>query len=428
MQPCELTATEAAGAMRAGRLTSEQLVASCLERIAQRDGDVRAFSLVDPGHALAQARARDRESPRGPLHGIPVAVKDMIDTCDLSTQYNSPIFAGHRPARDAACVGALRAQGAVILGKTDTHEFAAAGRLPATRNPHDLRCTAGGSSAGSGAAVAASMAPLALGTQTGGSTIRPAAFCGVFGMKPTFGEVSFEGAKPFSVSLDTIGWMARSVADLALLADALGVSREPWRRRDLVAGMRIGLCRTPMWDQAEPDSQQAVERAAAVLARAGAVVEEVILPPPFERMNEYHDIVMQGEGRAAFRDLYLAYPALLHDEFKAKVENRLGITTAMLRDAKDVIAASRPVFDGIARAYDAILTPSAPGEAPQRLDTTGMATFSRTWTAMHVPCIAIPFGRGRRGLPVGVQLVGPRYSDVALLGTAHAIAAELAGA
>jgi Asp-tRNA(Asn)/Glu-tRNA(Gln) amidotransferase A subunit family amidase len=425
-KPCGLSATEAAAAIREGRLSSEALVNSCLERIRERDGELRAFSYVDPDHALAQARERDVEPSRGALHGIPVAVKDTIDTFDLPTQHNSPIFAGHRPGKDAACVRILRALGAVILGKTDTHEFAAAGRLPATRNPHDLRCTAGGSSSGSAAAVADFMAPLALGTQTGGSTIRPASFCGIFGMKPTYNEVSFEGARVFSVSLDTIGWMARSVADLALLAEAFGVGRSRWQPRQSVTGLSIGLCRTPMWHEAEPDSREAVERAAAVLRQAGAGVEDLELPASFAEMNALHDIVMQGEGRSAFRDLYLAYPQLLHDEFKAKVEDRLGISPARLTEARDLIAASRPVFDRLAGGFDAVLTPAVPGEAPERLDTTGMATFNRTWTAMHAPCIALPFATGRRGLPVGVQLVAPRGADLALLGVAQAVAGCLA--
>jgi Asp-tRNA(Asn)/Glu-tRNA(Gln) amidotransferase A subunit family amidase len=421
----QLTASEAARAIEAGELTSEQLVTACLERIRERDGAVRAFAAVDEDLALAQARARDCEPARGPLHGIPIAVKDTIQTTGLPTQYNSPIFVNHRPAADACCVRTLRARGAVILGKTDTHEFAAAGRLPATRNPHDLRCTAGGSSSGSAAAVADDMVPLALGTQTGGSTIRPAAFCGIFGMKASFAATSFEGARTFSPTLDTLGWFARSVDDLALMADALGVLRDGWRRRETAAGLRIALCRTPMWSQAEPAAQETLLESAEKLRRAGAVVEDLDLGAPFDQLNAWHDIVMQGDGRAAFLDLYVAFPALLHDEFKAKVENRLGITPRQLLDARDAIAACQPLFDALAAPYDAVLTPSAPGEAPQSLETTGMATFSRMWTALHVPCITVPAGRGPRGLPLGVQLVGPRLTDPALLGVAHAVAERL---
>ena len=426
MDATRLTASEAARAIEAGELTSEQLVSACLERIRDRDRDIRAFASVDEELALAQARARDREPARGPLHGIPVAVKDTIQTADLPTQYNSPIFEGHRPGADACCVRTLRGRGAVILGKTDTHEFAAAGRMPATRNPHDLRCTAGGSSSGSGAAVADHMVPLALGTQTGGSTIRPAAFCGTFGMKPSFGETSFEGARTFSPWLDTLGWFARSVDDLALMAAALGVLRDGWRRRATVAGLRIALCRTPMWPEAETAAQDVLLESADKLRRAGVVVEDLDLGAPFDQLNAWHDIVMQGDGRAAFLDLYVAYPDLLHDEFKAKVENRLGITPRQLLDARDAVAAARPAFDALATPFDAVLTLSAPGEAPQSLETTGMATFSRIWTALHVPCITVPAGHGPRGLPLGVQLVGPRLTDAALLGVAHAVAGCLA--
>jgi Asp-tRNA(Asn)/Glu-tRNA(Gln) amidotransferase A subunit family amidase len=183
-----------------------------------------------------------------------------------------------------------------------------------------------------------------------------------------------------------------------------------------------------MWEQAEEDSRAAVERAAAVLQAAGATVEELELPGSFVEMNALHDVVMQGEGRTAFRDLYLAYPRLLHDDFKAKVEDRLGISPRRLLEARDAIAVNRPVFDRLAAGFDAVLTPAVPGEAPESLETTGLAIFNRTWSAMHVPCITVPFARGGRGLPVGVQLVGPRYGDIALLGVAHAVAGCLATA
>ncbi|MFC1822621.1 amidase [Thermodesulfobacteriota bacterium] len=428
MKLCELTASEASRKIQGGSLSIEEYLRSCLERIQERDEEVKAFTYVNKEDAILQARELDKAPSRGPLHGIPVAVKDMIDTCDMPTGHNSPIFYGHQPSQDAACVRIVRALGGIIIGKTDTHEFAAAGRMPATRNPHNLRCTPGGSSSGSAAAVADFMAPLAFGTQTGGSTIRPAAFCGIYAMKPTYNEVSREGAKVFSVSMDTIGWFSRSVEDLALLAEALGVGREPWKPRESVKDFRIGLCRTPMWEEADPETQQAVEKAANLLENAGAKVEEISLDKPFDKMNDYQDVLMQGEGRAAFRDLYLAYPHLLHDEFKEKVENKKGITTEQFAEAQDIIAASRPRFDQLASPYDAILTPAAPGEAPESLQTTGMAIFNRTWTALHIPCIALPYAQGPRGLPVGVQLVGPRYSDIKLLNTAHAIDGVLSSA
>jgi Asp-tRNA(Asn)/Glu-tRNA(Gln) amidotransferase A subunit family amidase len=206
MEPWQLTAAAAAARLREGRLTAEALVRSCLERIAEREAVVKAWTFLDPRQAIAAAREVDKAQTMGALHGLPVGVKDMIETADMPTTYNSPIYQGHRPGRDAACVGIARGEGAVILGKTDTVEFAAAGRRALTRNPHDAARTPGGSSSGSAAAVADGMVPLAFGTQTGGSTIRPASFCGIYGMKPTHGVVNTEGAKRYSHTLDTIGW------------------------------------------------------------------------------------------------------------------------------------------------------------------------------------------------------------------------------
>jgi Asp-tRNA(Asn)/Glu-tRNA(Gln) amidotransferase A subunit family amidase len=246
-------------------------------------------------------------------------------------------------------------------------------------------------------------------------------------MKPTWAEVSFEGAKGFSPSLDTLGWMARSVADLGLLALALGVGRGNWVARTTVAGMNLAVCRTPMWAELEPDAASHFDQSVARLAAAGARVVDLELPGEFADLNAWHDVVMQGEGRASFRDLYLAHPELLHEEFKAKVENHLGIEPLQLARARDIIASLRPVFDRLAGPFDAVLTPSAPGQAPRDLTTTGMATFSRSWTALHVPCITLPAGRGDRGLPLGLQLVGPRFADLSLLGAAAAIETVLSG-
>ncbi|MBM3522792.1 MAG: amidase, partial [Alphaproteobacteria bacterium] len=226
MELWRLTASEAARKMGAGKLTSEAYIAACLARIAARETLVRAFAHIDAEAALAKARARDRETRRGPLHGIPVAVKDVIDVAGQPTQHGSPLYTGFRPAQDADCVALLRAAGAVILGKTETLEFAAGGRKPPTRNPHDPEHTPGGSSSGSAAAVADFMVPLALGTQTGGSTIRPASFCGIYAMKPSFGRVSLEGIKHYAPSLDTVTWFARSASDLALAAQAIGAVAE----------------------------------------------------------------------------------------------------------------------------------------------------------------------------------------------------------
>lgn len=272
-----LTASEASARLAAGTLSAEALARACLDRIASQDAALKAWAFVDPDHAIRAARELDKQPRRSALHGVPVAVKDMIDTADMPTGHNSPLFQGHRPGQDAAIVATLRAAGALILGKTDTTEFAAAGRNAATGNPHDPARTSGGSSAGSAAAVADGHVPLALGTQTGGSTIRPASFCGAYALKPSWSAVSREGAKLYSISLDTVSWYARSVADLDLVADLFGL---PGNLAPVASakGLRIGLCRSPEWASAEPESRAALMEAAARFAAAGAEVTDLDLP------------------------------------------------------------------------------------------------------------------------------------------------------
>jgi Asp-tRNA(Asn)/Glu-tRNA(Gln) amidotransferase A subunit family amidase len=422
-----LSASEAAELIRAGHRSVEDLARSCLERIAGRDAEIRAWAYLDPDRVMAEARELDKTPVKGPLHGIPIGVKDMIDTKDMPTQHNSPIYRGHRPGVDAACITTLRAAGALIFGKTDTVEFASGGRKALTRNPYDRSRTPGGSSSGSAAAVADFHVPLALGTQTGGSTIRPASFCGVFAMKPTWGVVNREGLKVYSVTLDTLGWFGRSVADLALLCDAFGIEDDAPAKPFALSTARIALCRSPAWEEAEPATREALARAASQLRAAGASVVELDLPRSFDRLGEVQTIVMHGEGRAAFWSEYRAHFELLHDDFRAKVENRDGITRAMLRGAYDAAAQCRIEFDAIAAEFDAILTPSAVGEAPVGLASTGAATFNRIWTLLHVPCVNIPGATGPNGLPVGVTLTGPRFTDRRLLVVAEAAAPAIGG-
>ena len=292
----ELGAADAAAMIRAGTLTAERLVRACLDRIDARDPEIRAWTYVDRDHVLRQARELDRGTHRGPLHGIPIGVKDMIDTADMPTQHNSPIYVGHRPGQDAAAVSTLRAAGAVILGKTDTTEFAAAGRQSWTRNPHDPARTPGGSSAGSAAAVADHQVPLALGTQTGGSTIRPASFCGIFALKPTWGAVSREGVKLYSATLDTLTWFARAVPDLELMCDVFDIHDDAPPAAATVAGLRIAVCRTPAWPEAEPGTPEALQDAAERLARAGATVTPLDLPPEFDALGGMQHIVHARRG------------------------------------------------------------------------------------------------------------------------------------
>ena len=425
MDTWQLGAAQASAAMAAGQLTSEQLTSACLERIAAREPLVHAWAHLDAEHALAQARARDREPRRSALHGIPIGFKDVIRTCDLPTRHNSPIYAGHQPNEDASCVATLRALGAVVLGKTETLEFACGGQFPPTRNPLDLERTPGGSSSGSGAAVADGMVPLALGTQTGGSTIRPASFCGVYAMKPTLGRVSTEGSKSYAVHLDTIGFFGRSVADLRLLAQAYRLTDSTVPAAVPLRALKIGLCRTRLWAEADTDAQAALEAAAQLLREAGAEVRDLALSEQFDGINRFQDEIMQDGGRSVFLSEYFQAPALLHDDFKAKVHNHLGLTPEMMRKALDTVSLCRMEFEQAMEGLDAVLTLSAPGIAPMGLHTQGMATFNRMWTALQVPCISIPGMLGDHGMPIGMQLVQRRYDDERLLDVAQALAPVL---
>ncbi|NBC21976.1 MAG: amidase [Gammaproteobacteria bacterium] len=419
------TATGILRAIEAGELTTAEAVAACLAVIDGKEEEIRAFAHVAADAARERAAEIDAAPGGGLLRGVPVAVKDVIDTADMPTEYGSPLYRGHRPARDAACVAVLRAEGAVVLGKAQTVEFASLGRTADTVNPHHHRHTPGGSSSGSGAAVAAGMVPVALGTQTGGSTIRPASFCGVAGMKPTFGTVPVEGMKAYAPSLDTVGWMARCVADLALVARAFRIDRDAGGAYTGLRG-RIGFWRTPYWEAAGPDTRQALEETAAALRAAGIEVSEVSAPEGAERLNEAQDVIMHGEGRTAFLSEYLRWPRELHAEFVAEVENSRGIDGAALARAADYLGALRPRFDQAMEDYDAWLVPAVPGEAPAGLSSTGDAVFNRLWTGLHAPAVTLPGFTGSQGLPVGIQLVAGRYRDARLLATAARVEEVLA--
>lgn len=312
--PHALTAAKAASLIAKGELDSETLVRSCLERIAHREPQVRAWAQVDADGALRAAREADKQRqakvhPLGPLHGVPIGVKDVIAVEGLRAEYNSEIYLGHLADADAAVVALLRAAGAVVLGKTETVELAAwGGRVAPTANPRDLSRTPGGSSSGSAAAIADFMIPLALGTQTGGSMIRPASYCGVVGFKPTFGAVSNEGVKPYAAMLDTIGWYARSVEDAAMLARVLDVSDDPIPAPPSPERLHIGLCRTPYWGRAMPETRTVLTEASRRLSEAGAVVTDVELGEDFARLDELRQTVMWAQGRVSFLHLQRRMP------------------------------------------------------------------------------------------------------------------------
>ena len=420
-----LTACVGARRIAQGKITAEALVRSCLERIEAREPIVRAWTFLDPDAAIRQARACDRTTPAGPLHGVPIGVKDIIDTADMPTEYGSPIYSGHRPGRDATCVARVRAAGAIILGKTVSTEFAYTSPVK-TRNPHDPKHTPGGSSSGSAAAVGDFMVPLALGTQTGGSTLRPAAYCGAFAFKPTYGRIDLGGVKPLAPSFDTIGLIARSVDDLALLNAVLG--GEPPRRATIARRHRprIGFCRTPFWKQAEKATRRALADAVTALREAGAVVEDVALPKAVREMGDGHDLIMSVEAPLAFVREYEKHRKRLGRNLRQSIERGFTIPPEEVQRVRRAQMVSAIAVDRMFDRYDALLTPSSPGEA-ERGDTVGSAVFNRLWTAMHLPCITLPSSRGPNGLPVGVQLVGRSGGDRELLGLARRVARWLIG-
>ena len=404
-----LTAAQAAREITAGRITSEALVRDCLERIAQRDAEVQAWVYLDPEAAIAQARAIDKTTTHGPLAGVPAGFKYVIDTSDMPTQYNSPIYTGYRPRADAASVALLREAGGVVLGKTVTTEFAT--RTPGpTRNPHNLAHTPGGSSSGSAAAVADFMAPLAFGTQTGGSTIRPSAYCGIVGYKPSFNTINRAGLKFVSESLDTIGVMARTVEDCALVVHAVSGRSLPDFGAKLTGAPRIGFCRTPRWNDASPATQALLESAAAALAKAGARVRDLALPGDFDRLYDEQELIAGVEGARALAHERRTQPELLSDHLRGKLEEHAAMPGERYADAMRHARECRLAFTGLFSDIDVLLTPSAPGEAPKGIESTGSSLYNRNWTLLGVPCVTVPAGRGPQGLPLGVQIVG-RYDD-----------------
>lgn len=423
-----LTATEAAAAIASGELSSRALVEACLERWRERDDAVQAWTFLDPDLALAQADAADAAPRRSALHGVPVGVKDIIYTKDMPTSFNSPHFQGHFPNIDATAVAVLRAAGAVIMGKNDTVEFAVNGRRAATRNPHDPARTPGGSSSGSAAAVADGQAPISLGTQTGGSIIRPASYCGVYAVKPTWNAVSHEGFKVCAASFDTLGWYARSAEDLGLVADIFDIRDDSEPRFDTVAGMRFAFCRTPVWHMAGPATHDAMARCAAILKAAGAEVVDLELDGEFEKLTAAHKVIMQSEMRSAFLADRRLIGDALYPELVGILANDAGHSRADLVAAQDLAARCRARFDELAAPFDAVLTPSAPGEAPIGPADTGAAIFNRIWTLMHMPCVNVPGLTGPSGLPVGVTLTGPRFRDRHLIAAAGLVGQAISGA
>ncbi|MBU8875775.1 amidase [Reyranella sp. MMS21-HV4-11] len=418
-----ITAVEAVAAIEAGTLTSEKLVRDCLDRIAERDDVVKAWVHLDPDQAIAQARAADAASG-GLLCGIPVGVKDIIDTYDMPTGHNSPIFEGKVPFGDAACVALCRTENAVIMGKTVTTEFA--NRHPgATTNPHNPAHTPGGSSSGSAAAVADGHVPLAFGTQTGGSVIRPAAYCGVVGYKPTFGDFNRVGIKMQCHSVDTLGLMARTLEDIALFRAAV-LKMPPVRIDRDIGRPRIGVCRSPVWDQAEPETKALIEATATLLSDKGASVVDVYFAPQFTDIIDDHAAITGFESVRNYADERLRNPDKVSDELMSGPMKRgLAVSFERYVAAQRKATAFKAHVDSLFDKVDLLLTPSAPGEAPKGLAATGDPVFNSIWTLAGTPCVTLPAGTGPNGLPLGVQLVGLRHHDDRMLSLAAWVAAHL---
>jgi amidase len=411
-RPRELSASEMKLAIERREITCEQIVRDCLQRIDERESVVGAWTYLDPELALRNAREIDETPSRGPLHGLPIGVKDIIDTADMPTEMGSPIYKGWRPRADAACVAQLKAAGALVLGKTVTAEFA--GSFPGkTANPLDPSRTPGGSSSGSAAAIADHMVAGALGTQTGGSVLRPASFCGVFGFKPSFGRYNRAGVKPAAESLDTIGWIARTLDDIRLFDSALVGDRGPTERLD--GAPRIGLCRTHLWSRAEAATVNAVQDAARRLEAAHADVGEMTLPaevadltPARERINNY-------ERARALAFEWENHRSQLSEPLQQSIEKGFALSFDQYRAAMELARKWRAGIGDCFENCDVILTACVPGEAPLGLGYTGDPKFQELWTLLHLPSIALPTHRGPSGLPVAIQLVGAPAGDERLL-------------
>jgi len=414
VEPNRLPATTLVRLIEDDELTAEAVVESCLARIAEREPVVRAWAHLGGETALARARECDRTGKKTLLNGVPFGLKDIFDSADMPTSYGSPIYTGCRPANDASAAALPRAAGGILLGKTVTTEFANAHPGPTT-NPHDPGYSPGGSSSGSAAAVADFMVPFAIGTQTGGSVIRPAAYCGVVGFKPSFGSFPPAGMRINTEALDTVGIMARSVGDIALFRAAMmAIPYTPPPMPETAP--RLGLCRGPHWDEAQPEGRAVLEAAADRLASAGAVIRETELPRECAEGDERQTILGSFEGlRNHMPELY-RHAALLSVRLReTKIARGRELSLAAFRNACRAAEKARTAAREWAGGFDAILTLPAPGQAPRGLASTGSAVFNALWTQLWMPCLTLPAGLGPGALPVGVQLVGGRHDDTGLL-------------
>ena len=425
----ELSAVKLAAVIRDGRHSAEEVVEAYLAHIASIDGRIEAWAFLDPEYARAQAKqadaARGKGWPIGPLHGVPVGIKDIIDTKDMPTENGTPLDKGRRPTRDATVVARLRAAGAVILGKTVTTELAYYSPNK-TKNPHDATRTPGGSSSGSAAAVAASMAPVAIGTQTNGSVIRPASFCGAVGYKATWGLIPRTGVLAQSFHLDTIGTFGRSVADAALLADSLigydegDSATAPIAHQGLLVAAqsepssrpRFAFVKTPVWHHAEEGTREAFAEFAALL---GDQCDTIDLPDIFNEGHALQRCLMTAGFAYNFAPYQRRSQAQLSQQMRDAIDEGRAIAAHDYLAAVDRIWHLNAGLDQIFEHYDAILTPAAAGAAPRGLESTGNPAFCTLWTLLGTPAITLPLLKDENGLPIGVQLVSRRGDDARLM-------------
>lgn len=434
-------AAEAARAIREGEVSSEELVSTSLARIDEHEQSIGAWTHLNPGYALNQAQEadgmREEGKPLGPLHGVPVGIKDIIDTADMPTEDGTPLHAGRQPVADSTVVQFLREAGAIIMGKTVTTEMACY-HPGKTTNPHDPARTPGGSSSGSAAAVASFMVPLAVGTQTNGSVIRPASFCGVHGFKPSHAFISRHGILSLSRFLDQVGVFARSIEDVALIADVLmgyddldpdmRIRSRPGLVETAMAEPpvepRFAFVKTPVWDLADDDVKEGFEE---LVEHLGESAEEVALPGHFDKAVECHRMIMEAD-----------IARNLHDEYERGKEKISPVLREMIEQGRKVLAVDynravpqRRFLNGllgqIFEMFDAIITPAAPGEAPEGLDATGNPIFSTIWTLCGVPAVTLPILEGVNGMPIGVQVIGPMGDDARLLRTARWLESSVGG-
>lgn len=419
----ELTAVELVRRLAARELTAEALVRGLLERIDEREPVVQAWTCIRRESLIRNAQALDRGAIRGPLHGLPVGVKDVFDTFDLPTEYGSPIYKDHQPRVDAGVVSLTRSAGALILGKAVTTEFAT---FPPgkTRNPHNAEHTPGGSSSGSAAAVADGMIPFAFGTQTVGSTIRPASFCGTVGYKPTYALLPTVGVKAISYCLDTVGLFTRTVADLGLITGAL--TGRPLAVPVDPAPPRIGLCLTPQWQHAQTEVQQLFGRLGGECSKAGATVTDFALPALYEKMHDAQVSIWDYEVARCLTGEYSMHHEKIREPLRGQIARGFALPWSEYDAAMAVAREGRRGFDDAMQGFDVLVVPSSPGEAPKG-DATGLPAFNRTWSLLHTPAIHVPYGYGPNGLPIGFQVIGRIGDDARTLACAHWLQVNIKG-